>query len=149
MIARLLSALAGILLVSAVVAGAPAANADTVATCGDQLTQLRSDVLVVGSRSTQSRDPRMIMGVRVDDDNVPSRGLRQIGHQLDLDPGVRQMRMCRLGRGAGESRFLERAGELDDPFAVRDGEQGAQAGPRVECLAARRAAAAPASVSRV
>lgn len=47
MIARLLSALAAILLVSAVVAGAPAANADTVTTCGDQLTQLHSDVLAV------------------------------------------------------------------------------------------------------
>lgn len=47
MIARLLSTLAGVLLVSAVVAGAPAANADTVTTCGDQLTQLHSDVLAV------------------------------------------------------------------------------------------------------
>ena len=47
MIARLLSALAGILLMSAVVAGAPAANADTVTTCGDQLTQLHGDVLAV------------------------------------------------------------------------------------------------------
>jgi hypothetical protein len=46
-IARLLSALAAILLVSAVVAGAPAANADTLTACEGQLTQLQGDVLTV------------------------------------------------------------------------------------------------------
>ena len=43
-ISRLLSALAGVLLVFAVVAGAPAASADTVTACGAQLIQLQSDV---------------------------------------------------------------------------------------------------------
>ena len=67
MIARLLSALAGILLVSAVVAGAPAANADTVATCGDQLTQLRSDVLVVPITSGKVDKERAGLVKLVDD----------------------------------------------------------------------------------
>ena len=59
------------------------------------------------------------------------------------DLGFRQVGAGLLGRDALDSGVLQTTGQLGDPFAVRYGEQGAQAGTSYQSLSARRAAASP------
>ena len=107
MIARLLSALAGILLVSAVVAAAPAANADTVITCGDQLTQLRSDVLAVPITSGKVDKERAGMVKLVEDATT----LVTVGKTADAIVKLTNLQtkvdeLAAAGRISGESAAL-------------------------------------------
>ena len=107
MIARLLSALAGILLVSAVVAAAPAANADTVTTCGDQLTQLRSDVLAVPITSGKVDKERAGMVKLVED----ATALVTVGKSADAIVKLTNLQtkvddLAAAGRISGESAAL-------------------------------------------
>lgn len=84
-----------------------------------------------------------------DADRAEEIGVSEIGERVDDHLALGQVGPGFLGRGALDFRLLERANQLDDPFAVRNGEQGSQAGDLVSFLAAERAAAAPASVPRV
>ncbi len=53
-------------------------------------------------------------------------GIGQVGQYVSFDTRLGQVGPRLLGRGAQDPGLLKRANQLDDPFAVRNGEQGSQ-----------------------
>jgi hypothetical protein len=107
MITRLLAALAGVLLLSAVVGGAPAASADTASVCGDQLTQLRSDVLAVPITSGKVDKERAGLVKLVDD----AANLVEVGKTADAGVKLGDLQtkvdaLAAAGRISAESAAL-------------------------------------------
>ena len=87
------------------------------------LGQLGKVVRLVTARQEGGKD------VRVKGLDAAAQDLRrvgQVGDRVDLDPVLAQVAARAIGGVALDAGLFQAAGELDDAFTVRDGEESAQ-----------------------